>query len=271
MAILIYRPRHWIASKLKYNILLTIRENPDSKWKKLKVFFSDELKFNDIFTNLKNKGYIKMKFNIVNLTEEGLSHFEVLLYCYKKMQQPPEYLLYPQEKIMWLLCNNPYCKWSNFKQIRGVSSRVLHDIMAQSFKTYKYIQKVNLHGVKVYQLTRRGRRVFSRFLHKTKTEGYWIKQDEIEEHITDIQSHVEQFIFGPFKTFRISNFSKFKETLNYIKKIQKTFKKVEKQLNKLKWKIYPYSALKRGKKYKSEKHRDPSDFLDSEFMEFLDS
>jgi len=113
--------------------------------------------------------------------------------------------------------------------------------------------------------------MFSKFLHKTKTEGYWIKQDEIEEHIASIQSHIEQFTFGPFKTFRIANFSTFKETLNHIRQIQKTFKKVEKQLNKLKWKIYPYSALKRGKRHKSEKRRNPSDFLGSEFMEFLES
>jgi len=129
------------------------------------------------------------------------------------------------------------------KQLSGISGRVLHDIMTQDFKIYKYIKKAYLHGVRVYQLTRKGKRVFSKYLHKIKTEGYWIKQDEIEEHITGIQSHIEQFIFGPFKTFRISNFSTFKETLDHIRQIQKTFKKVEKQLNKLKLKIYPYSSL----------------------------
>lgn len=270
MAVLIFRPQHWMVGKLKYNILLTVRKNPGSRWRKLREFFSDELMFNDSFTTLKNGGYIEMKFNIVNLTEEGLAHLEVLEYCYKKVQHPPEYLLYPQEKIIWLLYNNPYCRWSNFEQIGGISGRIIHDIMAQNFKAHKYIKKADLHGVKVYQLTSKGKRVFSRYLHKIKTEGYWIKQDEIEEHIAGIQSHIEQFIFGPFKTFRISNFSTFKEALNYIKKTQKRFKKIEKRLNKLKRKIYPYSTLRKGKRYKNKRRRKSSEFLDSDFMEFLD-
>ena len=262
MAILIFRPMQWIVGKDKYNILLTIKENPDVRWRKLRDFFSDELLFKDTFTTLKNKGYVEIKFNVVNLTPNGTAHLEVLLYCYTKIKHPPEYLLFPQEKIMWMLTNNPYCKWSNLKQLKGISGRTLHSIMTENFKNYHYIKKANLHGVKVYQLTRKGKRVFSKYLHTVKTEGYWIKQDKIEEHIKDIQNHIDLFIFSPFKLYRSSDFLKFRETLKCIEKAQKTFTKVEKRLRKLRKKLSSITTLRKGTKYKIVEGANLSEFLE---------
>lgn len=228
---------------------------------RLKGFFSGELLFNDNFTNLKKQGYVEVKFNIVNLTAKGLAHLEVLEYCYIKMIYPPEYFVYPQEKILWLLCNNPYCKWANFKRLSGLSGRVLQS-MAENFKSNNYIKKVKLHGTNVYQLTKRGKRIFSKYLNTVKIEGYWIKQDEIERYITDIQDHIEQFIFGPFESYCSSDSLKFKETLKYIKKAQKTFKKVEKRLNKLKRGLFQISTLRKGKTYKNIRYEGLSAFLE---------
>jgi len=150
-----------------YIILWMLYHNSSCRWKD---FTNDPLKINSstLSSKLKsliNKGYIKKINSRYEIKDKGKKKF-------KKLENQnlessiPKQIEEIDEKILWLLYNNRYCQWKDFKSIDIVKSTLYNKLNTLIDK--KYIEKVSIPDFKnnVYQITSEGKKECKRIIDK---------------------------------------------------------------------------------------------------------
>ncbi|MFX0026939.1 MAG: hypothetical protein ACFE8M_11065 [Candidatus Hermodarchaeota archaeon] len=181
----------------EYIILWMLNNNDECNWsdfleKPLEISLATLSKYMNI---LMTNGYVEKKSKgVYAATAEGRKRYFDLRFkdsFERKLRYPPEIILNKRNynhTILWMLCNNEYCKWSDFLE-KPLS--INHHSLSKNLNLLikkGFVESENME----YRITKPGELQYSKML-KTYHLDYQTILEEDVERIEDIKKKVKNF------------------------------------------------------------------------------